>query len=757
MKFVKIISSLIISFCLLFSVCLSLKAEEEFDFDKEVIKTYQEVTNQEIGAGVNLYQYEATAYNDGIIDENRLNDYVVSWLDYGSNTNVRIVNWCYTGIENFSEATASQLAKNYEKANPGYLVMGAINGDFFRIDDSGEVKNLSVKEGEMYKPYIWQSTGLGVLGWSYDGKIIDGTPSISPNMYLETLDQDEKVIKETTITSVNQCISDTGISLITKDVDVEGGTKYNLEGCTVVAVKYDIHRYSLDGYGPNGENEGNILFVKGEAESIKNDLGNEGIIPNGYVYLVAKDESLDYVQVGDYLRMQYHLTGDWSNVCNTTGYYSKILENGNSLFYQSAYNDYSHLEADKFYINCKKNRTVIGERSDGSTVLMTIEYDKLGNYGASYYECAEYLKSVGCVNGWLLDGGGSTTLSIRSQSGNFEMIAGGSDGHERRNGNAILLVVKDPGIRPRVSSLSRFSAELTIDQTGSIFSKDVYDISLTVNGVTKVFENKPLAFDNLQENTEYVATIRYKMKMEDGSVFEGKLYRSFKTAAFTAPNISISLNQASNTEVILKKEVRSSLDGFTISNEQVHIGENIYQFNQNNFAVCNNLKPNTLYEPYITYDVYEYATGNTYHITGNSIIVSTKIEAIPTLVSFYLTRHGGTKVEFAYEFHDPENKVTDAYIKYVPYLTNLSSNQGLVIIENIDVTLQSYEFSLVLEYDGKIIESEIITLEQQSTLPDAFDEEVEEEKQSKCGQKNASLFITLFSLLSILYLIRRKK
>lgn len=753
--------------CVLFGLIMLPIVSINAQFSEiDVVKTCEEVTNKDLGAGVKLYQYETSAYNDGIIDESRINDYVVSWLDYGTNKNVRIVNYCQTLKNNFSVGAATELARKYEKENPGYLVIGAVNGDFFRINDSGEVKNLSVKEGEVYKPYIWQGTGLGVIGWTYDGKIIDGTPSISNNMYLETLDEEENIISEIEIANVNNGIKDAGISIITKDVDVEGGTKYDLSGCTVVEIAYDIHRYSMDGYSATGTNEGNILFVKGHVINVYKDLTNEEIIPDGSCYLVAKDDSLNNVKVDDYLRCQYHLTGDWSEVYNTTGYYAKILTNGESLFYQSSKNDYSHLEADTSYINCKKNRTVIGERADGSTVLMTIEYNKSGNYGASYYECAEYLKSVGCVNGWLLDGGGSTTMAIKNENGSFEMIAGGSDGHERRNGNAILLVVKDPGITSKVTNISRFSAELDIMDTESMFRENTFDITLSVNGVTKEYNGTPIAFDNLEEATSYQVAIGYKMREDDGSITESTIYRSFKTLSFNAPNIKISVAHKSNDAVVFKKEVKSSLEGLTLTNLKIHIGDNEYFFNDDIRALCDGLKASKLYEAYITYDVYEELTGNTYHITGEKVVFSTEKTSSPLITCFKLINHQGTNVTFEYGYYDPSNKVTDVYVKYGTDLMRVTSTNGEITIPDIDVRTGAYSFGFVIEFEGRYVETESIILLQSEQLPGDNnqdndninnDQNVEESKSGcKCGKDQSIILISLLSCMTLLYIFKKK-
>ena len=176
-RIIKLCFSLALITLLSFTIIIKASVEDFSSLD--VVKKSSVATDQELDAGVKLYQVNTTAYNDGIIDEARLNDYVVSWLDYGNNPSVRIVNWTSDFIEDWGGGRATVLAQKYEETHPGYLVVGAINGDFFHITENDEVVNLSMQEGEMLKPYVMDALGSGVIGWTYDGKIVSGIPSLT--------------------------------------------------------------------------------------------------------------------------------------------------------------------------------------------------------------------------------------------------------------------------------------------------------------------------------------------------------------------------------------------------------------------------------------------------------------------------------------------------------------------------------------------------------------------------------------------------
>lgn len=746
-RFIKLVVCFILVIVCSISTFISANVNDFSSLD--VVKESSVLTDKEVEGGVKLHQVSTQAYNDGIIDDSRLNDYVVSWFDYSANPSTRIVNWTTSSINDWSGGKATVLAEKYEQTHPGYIVVGAINGDFFHITENDEVLNLSMQEGEMLKPYVMNALGSGVIGWTYDGKIVSGNPTISQNMYLEVIDIDGNKLNETTISSVNNTISDTGITLLTKDIEKNGEIEYDFTGMTVVELNYTLHRFSLDGNENNDR-----LFVKGTISKISKDLGSNCVIPERCVYLVAKDDSLNHLNVNDLVRCQYHLTGEWADVYNTTGYYDKILENGNSMFYQSSRNDYSNIAGDTAYINCKKNRTVIGMREDGTTVLMTIEYRKDGNYGASYYECAEYLRSVGCVEGWLLDGGGSTSMALRDSRGNFDLICGGSDGQERSNGNAILLVVKDPGITPIIESASRFSATLNIQTNDSPFVNDVYDVKFELNDKMYDYSDEAITVEGLKEDTKYTFTVYYKMKLDDEKIVEGKKSISFETFSFNAPSVTFDSTQKSNTELVLSHTIRKA-KGVEISNFKIYQGENEYIVNPGESIHITNLKPLTNYEFYATFDAYDPETTNTYHITTPIYECATLSKPRPIITCFKLVKHAGTVLEFEYSFNDVDNQVEEAYIEYFGTKILIEGTSGIKRLEGFDLRQATFKFTFRLKTANGEIVSDKIVIEKMDELPPA--EEINNNSNKKCGKKNLELVVGIISATTCISFIFKKR
>lgn len=82
-------------------------------------------------------------------------------------------------------------------------------------------------------------------------------------------------------------------------------------------------------------------------------------------------------------------------------------------------------------------RTALGTTADGKIVLLVIDGRQSHSIGATLTETAQLLQKFGAVNGFNLDGGGSSEMVVGST-----VINSPSDGRERPVGSAILLIQK---------------------------------------------------------------------------------------------------------------------------------------------------------------------------------------------------------------------------------------------------------------------------------------------------------------------------
>lgn len=721
-----------------------------FKNDSNIIQDVKDVKSQELEGKITFNKFKTVSYNDGIEEENRLTNYTISALSYENQSEVRIVNYTSGTKEKWTGARVSSLATKYEREHPGWLVIGGVNGDFFLINSTCEVKNTSIQEGELYKPSTWNAYGTGVIGWTKDGRIVEGIPTFSDTMFLEILNEKNEVTKEIPLSSINKGIPDTGIGLLT--LDKSENLTIDLSGANVALINYTVHRFNED-----NNKKYDKLFIKGTC--VSNDQ-NTTAIPEGMVALVAKDDSLDFINIGENIRIQYHLTGDFSEVVNSTGYYAKILTEGKSLFYQASKNNYSSLVHDLEYINCKKNRTVIGKLADGKTILVTIEYDKTGSYGCSYYEAAEYMRTLGCTDAWLLDGGGSTSMVMRNASGGFDLVSGGSDGNERSDGNGILFVIKDPGFTPKISLIERFSCVVDLQKTDSIFYQDVTDVKIKVNNKTYDYNGEKIAITGLEENTTYDLEIFYKMKQENDEVTENVMRRSFTTQPFEYPSLSIDKLTLSATSftfsILVEGLAKNSIKDIKIClNNNGEIREEALD-KTNTIHLLQNLKKNEFYKAHLTYTVIDNETKKEYVTSSSEIEFQTRNTEIPLITKFEILKHAGLNVTFKYEIIN-YSTIKEAYIDYFGIREEIDVSKNEITLTDIDVTNAKYIFNLILETENETIKSEDIIIERMDELPQEEKSEETTKPKKKCGKKASELLLMLISGMSLFYFIRKKK
>ncbi len=124
--------------------------------------------------------------------------------------------------------------------------------------------------------------------------------------------------------------------------------------------------------------------------------------------------------------------GQLAGVKECVGLYYSIIENGAVATTGTSTNP----------------RTALGVKSDGSVVFLAVD-GRQSNHsaGLTLPDLAKYMLSIGCVEAYNLDGGGSTTLYARmpGKDGVATRRNSVSEGNERRVANAFLLVYTGSG------------------------------------------------------------------------------------------------------------------------------------------------------------------------------------------------------------------------------------------------------------------------------------------------------------------------
>lgn len=477
---------------------------------------------------------EVTSMGLGITDPFIANKYYqqqVNVLEVPSDTNVRVTPWAYVSQGNWNLSTVRQIANDYEAKNPGNKVIAAINGDFFDINAEKlfprTPSGAHASMGDFYKTL----TGAAI-GFTNDGSTETLVGNIgltrSSHMTLAVYNANNEIIKEFQIDKINAEPTGNEVSVHYAKWALEAGwssqriVDINVENAFVV----DNGEYALP--STNRTVKGTGAYTEDfYGRGVITSIGSATLSTGDFAIKSSNPEVVEALKVGTKIRAQYHFTGAHEGIGDIMGVGQTILFNG-----QKTGSDTN-----------RHPRTMVGVKEDG-TIIMTVvdgrQQDKL-MYGASQAEMAAILKHYGAVEGYNLDGGGSSTMLIL-KDGDFEVTNSPSDGRERTDGNAILITVKVPNVE---------HSGTDIKDNGLTISTNVLDENPTFNNMYvklnneyKLVENNKAVFTNLDPNIEYVYDL-YTKEGEDyiPLVITGRVKTAKRTPRIDSVNISYSDNE----------------------------------------------------------------------------------------------------------------------------------------------------------------------------------------------------------------------
>jgi hypothetical protein len=472
-RFLKNSVLLIVCIALLTLALLPVYAAEDNPYGVDSVGCITDIKTEssvELYGAVNYFTSTVTSHVQGLEELE-----AIPYKTYGAigSQDTRMFVYSVGTSDNldYSTANVKAIVEAFERDNPQWNAIAAINGDFFDMENTltstyGEPEFPMIQLGDVYKSnVISAATGRGVVGTDAEGNVVYytvggiyaargyGTPLTYENNYkLQILGESRNnpVCSYTAFADVKSLAK--RMSFMTPDSAAQ-----DLSGATVYVLKYNTYRRAHTGI--NGAERGTQgYFIEGEIVEVRSGTGNESA-PDGHVLFFTPDPELfEHLKVGSYVKCQKVLSGEWAGVENAIGFKQQILAEGNILL-KNCYgrnnptgdpSSSTWTEDIYDYPYCSKNRTAIGFREDGTPVLLVIkrsthsgEYNKLG---ASYYEIGEQLKALGCVNGFLLDGGGSSTMVIRDENGSFVTAYSGSGGDGRAVANAVILAVRDESV-----------------------------------------------------------------------------------------------------------------------------------------------------------------------------------------------------------------------------------------------------------------------------------------------------------------------
>ena len=373
----------------------------------------------------------------------------------GENTRMFVYSMGKNNDTDFATKPVKTLMQNFAAENPDWIPVAAINGDFFDIETGntpgiGEPENVMIQNGDVYKGHHLEGVaGAGVIGMKKDGSVIyhingfSGTTDFSRTKgryNLTVMDSTGAVIGQHDRIGSDRAPSSTTPSIITPD----SSASVNLTGMTVYVIDCSTYRYAYRGGTGHVDSQGDYTyFVEGVVESKRDGTTNEKPA-SGKVYIAISPSMSTTLAVGKHVKVNQVVNANWSEVYNAVGFKQAILVNGDCEFVKGSSPNTSLVPDTGYYSHTNdKHRSAIGFKANGTPVILAIPQN---GSSATYYEIAEQLKALGCTYGFVLDGGGSTTMIIRNNDGTYSNAFVGENGTTGRSvGNAIILAVPKNG------------------------------------------------------------------------------------------------------------------------------------------------------------------------------------------------------------------------------------------------------------------------------------------------------------------------
>ncbi len=368
------------------------------------------------------YSERTTEYVEGVRHTK-----MIASINYNGTETEQVINYLGANISEHSDLNVvvgdnylnygwgkgdlNTIINNINTRYPNYKVIGGVNGDFFGA--TGYPVEAYVRNFEVLSP------GLGyertVIGFKDDGSVVFGRPEYT-GFELLVFNSEGSLKLNVPIAGINQLPSSDD------QVTVYFENYQELITGDLNKVIINASETKIDG--------NHIYFGKGELGYQTNE---ELVPPLQKMVIVGKDFNNDeLITETDYVIVQQHMGGDFEGVRFAIGAWEQLVKDGIATEYYSegAGPSYRH------------PRTAIGVKEDGTVFFVVVDgRDYVNGYlGVTEYELAEIMLYFDAVEAYNFDGGGSTTMSLINEEGDYIYINNPSDGYARSVTNGAFFV-----------------------------------------------------------------------------------------------------------------------------------------------------------------------------------------------------------------------------------------------------------------------------------------------------------------------------
>ena len=458
-------------------------------------------------------------------------------------------------------ATTKSVMTQFTKSSNGKTAIAGVNGDLWmvtyahaRVEGSGTKyggysdavvkksfpvsRGFNMSDGEIYSTaHMTQETPYEGEFWSFG--VTDDYVPVMGNPQAKVMIKDENTGKEVKADGINRLPANNALVVYT-DKAMKGLNNFALDDAYEILIEFDDDYKMCHG----ADFTGTVKAIYGPDTS-----ENPAVLNKKQMVLTARGNRVSYInefKVGDKINITCEITDKegnseaWQRVTNCVGGHIEFVVEG-------------RLTGNGVGEGANYPSTIIGYTTQKKVVMITIDGRQSGySVGASSSTLVQLAKDLDLYNAFLVDGGGSTTMTVANANDYKELktVNSPSDGKDRTVNNSVIL-----SFGPERGEQGEFEIEVPekveIDMTNLTFPSKAYadavagaknecsyewengDLKMTA---TELKTNDPFMNINYQFAKENISADEYKIATIVYKIPETNARASYSTEIFFMAN-----------------------------------------------------------------------------------------------------------------------------------------------------------------------------------------------------------------------------
>ncbi|MFA7422368.1 MAG: phosphodiester glycosidase family protein [Acholeplasmataceae bacterium] len=373
------------------------------------------------------------------------------------------------------------LIENVHSRYDHFEVLAGVNGDFYDINNTGRPVSAHIRNFEVVQR--GDTTTRPLVGFKDNGEVVFGLPQFEGYELLVFNDEGQLKNKLDVAHINSNPLNDSEISVYFDNY--------------LSALPAELEKVYIDGIDTKITESNGNYYGKGVFASETTE--DEGIGDNQFV-IVGKNFNQDnLITETDTVVVQVGVTGTFDGVRFALGSDRQPLVIGGAVN--------AGLNAGASW-NFPAPRTAVGVKADGTVFFVVVDgrNKPMGMEGVTLPELAEIMFYFGAVDAFNLDGGGSSTMTLKDiESGEYMILNTPSDGRLRSISNGIFIVkgeherVPDPiPSWPDTRDQLTEPTNIYVDQNNVLRFNEVegsISYSVLINGVETIIQDNELLLD----------------------------------------------------------------------------------------------------------------------------------------------------------------------------------------------------------------------------------------------------------------------